>query len=249
MIDNKELKDALQTAKPFFSMLQAYYKNLPATECNCERPGVCCAYLPQMTLTEALQWFDIIRQLPVPEKVDTIRRFMRFYLTNPVHHSGCPFLAQGMCGIYTARTFACRAYGLWSRQTGNSRTEDNRRERRHLIKQWKRFGLELPAETVEFEIDYCDRVDVIRQPALSDGELIKVLEKIYDLDRNFPQLQKTFEEAYHSDLSLLMASLVLGFRKALLLKFAVIKEIVKQGSSNRLADMLSKVGPEVLDPD
>ena len=129
---------------------------------------------------------------------------------------------------------------------GDSQTENSRRDRRHLLAQWKRLGLELPTKMVEFEIDYCDRVEAIRQPALSDGELLNVLEKIYSLDRNFPQLQKTFEEAYHSDFSLLMTSVVLGFRKALLVKFAVIKEIVKQGRSKRLEDNLVKVTPDVL---
>ena len=110
--------------------------------------------------------FDIIHQMPDPEKVDTIRRFMRFYLTNPVDHSGCPFLDQGVCGIYKFRTFACRAYGLWSRQIGDNRTENSRQGRSALIEQWKRLGLELPAERVEFEIDYCDRVECTSQPVV-----------------------------------------------------------------------------------
>ena len=249
MIGAKDLHNALETTKPLFKELQAHYENLPATSCKCDKPGICCAYLPQMTLIETLQWFDIIHQMPDPEKVDTIRRFMRFYLTNPVHHSGCPFLDQGMCGIYKFRTFACRAYGLWSRQIGDSRTENSRQERSALIEQWKRLGLELPAEKVEFEIDYCDGVECTSQPAVSDDELIETLENIYSLDSHLSRLQKTFEEAYHSDFSLLMTSLVLGFRKSLLLKFAVIKEIVKQGSSKRLEDMLDKVRPEVLDVD
>ncbi len=114
-----------------------------------------------------------------------------------------------------------------------------------MLEQWRRFGLELPAEMVEFEIDYCDRVACIRR--VSDHELIDSLERIYGLDGNLPRLQKAFEEAYHSDFSLLMTSLVVGFRKSLLVKFAVIKEMVKLGSSNRLQDMLDKVTPGVLE--
>ena len=247
MIDLKDLHIALQTVTPLFNDLQDRYKTLPATSCKCDKPGICCAYLPQMTLIEALQWFDIIHRLPDPEKVDTTRHFMRFYLTNPVHHSGCPFLDQGMCRIYKFRTFACRAYGIWSQQIGNGRTEDSRRGRKVLFEQWKRLGLELPPEMVEFEIDYCDRVKCGSQSAVSDDGLMEILEKIYNLDSNLPVLQKTFEEAYHSDFSLLITSLIVGFRKALLVKFAVIKEIVKLGSSKRLEDMLDKVTPEVLD--
>jgi Fe-S-cluster containining protein len=247
MIDAENLHSALQTAKPLFNNLQNQYENLPTTQCHCQDPGVCCAYLPQMTSVEALQWVDIVRKLPDSEKIVTLRLFMRFYLTNPVHHTGCPFLNQDMCGIYKFRPFACRAYGLWSRQIGDRRTEQSRRERKRLLAQWKRLGLELPAERVEFEIDYCDKVECIPRRAGSDDRLIVILEKIYQLDRNLPELQNKFEAEYHSDFSFLMTSLVLGVRKSVLMKFAVIKEIVKKGSSKRLEDLLDKVRPEVLE--
>ena len=247
MIDAEDLQLALQTAKPLIYQLQDHYGRLPSTRCDCQKPGVCCAYLPQMTLMEALQWVDIIRQLPEPEKMNMLRSFMRFYLTNPVHHSGCPFLNQYRCGIYRFRPFACRAYGLWSREIGDSRTDLNRQERKRLLVQWKRLGLELPAEMVEFEIDYCDRVECIPRAGVSDDELIAILEKIYQMDRNLGELQKKFEETYHSDFSFLMTSLVLGVRKSVLMKFAVIKEIVNQGNSKRLGVMLDKIGPDVLE--
>jgi Fe-S-cluster containining protein len=247
MIDAENLHSALQTAKPLFNKLQHQYEDLPPTRCHCQDHGVCCAYLPQMTLVEALQWVDIVRQLPDSEKIDTLRLFMRFYLTNPVHHTGCPFLNQDRCGIYKFRPFACRAYGLWSRQIGDGRTDHSRQERKKLLEQWKRLGLKLPAEMVEFEIDYCDQVECIRRPVISDDELIQILEQIYNLDQNLPELQKKFEEAYHSDFSFLMTSLVLGLRKTILVKFAIIKEIVNQGNSKRLEDLLDKVTPGVLD--
>jgi Fe-S-cluster containining protein len=246
MIDTGDLNSALQTAKPLFNELQNQYENLPPTQCRCQKPGVCCAYLPQMTLMEALQWVDILQQLPDSKRIDTLRLFMRFYLTNPVRHAGCPFLKQNTCGIYKFRPFACRAYGLWSRQIGDRRTEQNRRERKNLLQQWKRLGLELPAEMVELEIDYCDQVECIPRPAVSDDELIAILEKIYQLDQNLPEHQKKFEEAYHSDFSFWMTTLVLGVRKSVLVKFAVIKEMVNQGSSKRLEGLLDKVTPEVL---
>ena len=246
MINVNELHSAIQTAKPLFNKLQNHYEKLPPTQCHCQEPGVCCVYLPQMTLVEALQWVDIVQQLPDPEKIDTLKLFMRFYLTNPVHHAGCPFLKQSKCGIYKIRPFACRAYGLWSRQIGGSRTELNRQERKRLLAQWKRLGLELPAEMVEFEIDCCDRVENLSRASVSDDDLIAIFENIYQLDQNLTEYQKIFEEAYHSDFSFLMTSLVLGVRKSVLMKFAVIKEIVKQASSKRLEDLLDKVTPEML---
>jgi len=54
------------------------------------------------------------------------------------------------------------------------------------------------------------------------------------------------EEEHHSDLIFLLTSLVLGMKKALLLKFAVIKEIVQKGTDTRLQEALRKVPPDVL---
>lgn len=246
MIDAEDLQSALRSATPVFHELQNRYNDLPPTQCRCQNPGICCVYLPQMTFIEALQWIDVLHRLPESEKIVSLKLFMRFYLTNPVHRSGCPFLEQTACGIYKFRPFACRAYGLWSRQIGDNRTEGSRRDRKSLLEQWKRLGLNLPPEKVEFEIDYCDQVECIPRMAVSDDQLIAILEKIYQLDRNLPEHQKKFEEEYHSDFSFLMTSLVLGFRKSILVKFAVIKEIVNQGSSERLWNLLGRVTPDVL---
>ena len=100
---------------------------------------------------------------------------------------------------------------------------------------------------VGFEIDYCDRVQCRSRPAISDSELIDILEKVYRLDQNFPELQNIFEKEFHSDFSFLITSLILGVRKSVLGKFAVIKEMVNQGSSKRLQTMLARVTKEVLD--
>ncbi|MBT8369646.1 MAG: YkgJ family cysteine cluster protein [Deltaproteobacteria bacterium] len=246
MIDAEDLHIALRSAKLQFYELQSRYDDLPPTQCLCQNPGVCCVYLPQMTLMEALQWIDVLRHLPDSEKIGTLKLFMRFYLTNPVQPSGCPFLKQNACGIYKFRPFACRAYGLWSRHIGDHRTDRSRQERKSLFEQWKRLGLKLPPAKVEFEIDYCNQVECIPRKAVSDEQLIAILEKIYQLDQSLPEHQKKFEEEYHSDFSFLMTSLVLGIRKSILVKFVVIKEIVNQGSSKRLLNMLARVTPDVL---
>ena len=153
---------------------------------------------------------------------------------------------DGSCGIYEYRAFACRAYGLWSHQTGDSRTRENRRSRQALLQMWQKFGLELPAETVEFEIDYCDKVRCAAEISMSDSQLMDILQQIYGLDQALPNLQTIFEAEYHSDFSFLIASLILGYRKAVLGKFAVVKEMVQQGTDERLQQMLDRVTPDVL---
>src|SRR5210317_30272 len=114
MITIKEINAAIYDVKPLFLELQVLYGCLPETGCQCEQPGVCCAFLPEMTWVEALQWTGLILEMPTEARTRILQKFLEFYLTNPIRSAGCPFLENGHCGIYESRSFACRAYGLWS---------------------------------------------------------------------------------------------------------------------------------------
>ena len=231
----------IKKARPLFRELHLFYRDLPDTECRCERPGICCAFLPEMTGIEALQWFDLIGNLPGRQKNAIIQKFVTFYLTNPIHSSSCPFLENGSCSIYEFRTFACRAYGIWSRKFGDTRTRQNREERKMLRLRWKNCGVILPVEMVESEIEYCDSVRCLSANSPSDAQIMNILEKVYRLDQRIPDLGQQFEVMCHSDFSLWVACLVFGQRKAVLGKFAVIKEIVQKGTDERLQEMIEKV--------
>jgi Fe-S-cluster containining protein len=172
------------------------------------------------------------------QKRNTVRRFAIFYLTNPVRQPGCPFLQEKVCTSYRFRVFACRAYGLWSRPMGEERNQKNRQEQKILLDTWRKIGLELPKEIAESEIDYCNQVECLSDPVLSDSQLLDILQKIYRMDRHFPELRITFEEYFHSDFSFLIAALLLGYRKAVLGKFGVIKEIINQERTSRLENLL-----------
>ena len=246
MITIEEIKAAITDARSLFTELQKLYGSLPETICQCEQPGVCCAFLPEMTLLEALQWIRVIQEMPADVRTQTLLKFLEFYLTNPIRHSGCPFLEKGTCRIYEWRPFACRAYGLWSPEFGNVRTEKSRQDRKALSQMWQNFGLVLPPEIVQFEIDYCDKVDCATDSGRSDDRLMTVLQEIYQLDEEQAELRMKFENEYHSDVSLLLTALMLGYKKAVLGKFAVIKEIVQQGTEERLEQMLCKAAAEVL---
>jgi Fe-S-cluster containining protein len=249
MIAIEEINAAIKDAQPLFSELQNLYGCLPETLCCCEQPGVCCAFLPEMTLLEALRWIRVIQEMPPDARTRILSKFLEFYLTNPILRSACPFLEKGACSIYEWRPFACRAYGLWSPEFGKRRTEKSRGDRKTLLQMWQKFGLVLPPETVQFEIDYCGKVDCTTDNDRSDEQLMAILQEIYQLDARQAELRMKFENDYHSDFSLLLAALSLGYKKAVLGKFAVIKEIVQQRSEERLRQMLGKVTPNsVLNP-
>jgi Fe-S-cluster containining protein len=246
MIATSDLDTAINQATPMLESLQRSYQRLPETRCQCEQPGVCCAFLPEMTWIEALQWTGLIQQMPADARSRILQKFLEFYLTNPLRPAGCPFLVNGACGIYEWRPFACRAYGLWSPEFGKVRTQKSRQDRKSLLQMWQKFGLELPPQTVEFEIDYCGEVGCAAEKSMSDNQLMDILQKIYALDRALPDLQTKFEAEYHSDFSFLIASLALGYRKAVLGKFAVVKEMVQQGTEERLKQMLGRATAKVL---
>jgi len=244
MIFDREFQKAAHRNRRIFDKIQGLYRQLPPTTCSCRKPGTCCVFLPEMTLMEALQWLRIIQQQPDDERAVLIRRFVEFYLTNPIRHMGCPFLSEGHCGIYEFRTFACRAYGLWSQTTGRERTRQSRDGKRTLVKMWQRFGIDLPAEALVAEMDYCDQVDCNSDGAVSDDRLMAILEEIYRLDNELADLQTKFETEYHSDFSFLITSLVLNPKKAVLGKMAVIKELSLTGTEQRLRKLLSQIKPE-----
>ena len=246
MITKENLADALKTVEPLFEKLDAVYAKLPDTRCECDEPGTCCRFLPEMTTLEALRWVKVLLDLPDDELKEKLRKFVVFYFSNPVQMTGCPFLNEGGCTIYPQRTFACRAYGIWSQKMGKERTRESRKDKENLRGMWKRFGIELPKEIVGFEIDYCNRVEILGKKPINDKKMMKYLQQAYDMDRAVIDLQAKFENEYHSDFSLLMASLALGMKKALLEKLIVIKEILQHGQSDRLQKALDEVAPEIL---
>jgi Fe-S-cluster containining protein len=246
MIVLSDLDIAIHKSEPLLQSLQRLYQRLPETRCQCEQPGVCCAFLPQMTWMEVLQWTGMIQKMSADARTAILQKFLEFYLTNPVRPAGCPFLKNGACSNYKLRPFACRAYGLWSPDFGKVRTQKNRQDKKALLQMWQKFGLKLPPQTVEFEIEYCDKVRCTGKKSVSDRQLMDIFKQIYGLDQALPDLRTKFEAEYHSDFSFLIASLALGYRKAVLGKFAVIKEIVQRGTGQRLEQMLSRATAEVL---
>ena len=246
MISNREIIEAAYKARPVFKKIQNLYRQLPETTCACEKPGTCCAFLPEMTLMEALQWFRVMQQMGAVEREALIRKFVEFYLTNPIRRLSCPFLSKGYCGIYEFRSFACRAYGLWSKSMGQERTQQSREGKMKLVKMWQRYGIDLAPEAIIDEMDYCDQVGCKSDMVISDNRLMALLQEIYLLDSELSDLQSKFENEYYSDFSFLVTSLVLGAKKAVLGKFAVIKELSESDTDKRLNHLLSQIKPDKL---
>ncbi|NNG01490.1 MAG: hypothetical protein HKM93_19035 [Desulfobacteraceae bacterium] len=234
---------AMDAAAPLLNDLQRLYGHLPDTSCVCDQPGSCCAFLPEMTFVEALQWLRVIRGRPEPERTGIFRDFIAFYLSTPVDRHGCPFCREGKCSIYDQRTFACRAYGLWSHEAGQDRTLKNRQQKKELMKMWRRYGVEIPMDPAGYEPDYCNKVTTVDGEKPTDKALFDLLTRIYRLDDGYAGLKTRYETEFFSDFSFFVTAQILGPKKAVLGKFAVIKEMVKEGTASRLDQMLAKVKP------
>jgi Fe-S-cluster containining protein len=241
MIDFKNLEEAAGKTEAAFETLLGTYEKLPETSCNCDTIGICCVSLPEMTVLEALLWIDGIGRMPVDLRTALLKEFVYFYLTNPIRRPGCPFCMEGSCTIYTRRPFACRAYGLWSQKMGREQTRENRENQKAMVRLWDKFGVDIPPESLINEMDYCLKVTTKTPAKVSDKKLLKVLEEVYLLSKPMADLQQAFENVYQSDFSFLMASLLLGHKKAFLGKYAVIKEMVTKETETRLDKFLNTV--------
>lgn len=246
MLTIEDVLQALQRGRKSFDALQAAYERLPDTRCNCGTPGVCCRFMPEMTLLEALQWIDAAARMPAGKREALLRRFVSFYLATPLRQEGCPFLKEGGCSIYPRRPFACRAYGLWSAAAGQARTRQHRGGKKKLIRSWRRLGIRVPEDAVPLEPDYCTQVESVRQPPPSDRYLMEVLERVYALDTPLARWRDRFEQQVHSDFSYLVAALSMGARKAVLAKMAVIQELAEKGTGRRLEKHLSRLDAGAL---
>ncbi len=131
---------------------------------------------------------------------------------------------------------------------GQERTRQSREGKMKLVKMWQRYGIELAPEAIAAEMDYCDQVGCKSDIKISDNRLMAVLQEIYLLDKKLADLQTKFENEYYSDFSFLVTPLVLSTKKAVLGKFAVIKELSRSGTDKRLKNLLSQIKPEKLIP-
>ena len=242
MLTIEDIKGAFIKGRKSFDDLQAHYRRLPPTRCECETPGMCCRFMPEMTFLEALQWIDAMSRLPSDHRSALIRQFVLFYLITPLRQPGCPFLGKGgECTIYRERPFACRAYGLWGTAIGQARTEQHRDGKKAIIRNWRNLGIQIKEDAVAFEMDYCTRVHSNADRSLTDNDIMAVLNDVYALDDSVGIWRDQFETNYHSDFSYFLTALRFGARKAVLSKIAVIKEIAEMGTDKRLHKYLSQI--------
>jgi len=232
-----DIRELIARFTPRRQSLLALYHRLPATRCR--RRTRCCSLLPEMSLPEALIALDGICQFPPDRRLSVLKKSLRYFLINPLEITSCPLLEGSDCLIYTDRFFGCRAYGLWSPEEYQRRTEADRAAKRNMGEQWLRLGIRLPAAVIDFQVPYCRQVLPAESGPISDRLLTEAEEGIEQISGQLHPWSGRFRDLYFSDWSFLIAGLIFGIPEAVRLKFRMVKEGLQTGSRLRLEEVVS----------
>jgi hypothetical protein len=232
------LLELVQTSATLRRELKTVYDRLPDTRCL--RQGRCCSLLPEMTFLEALQVISAMMASPPPNRINFMRKIVRYFLGNATEITSCPFLQGSDCLIYPDRFFGCRAYGLWSKDYYQALVDKNRQGKLFLQQQWENLGILLPEKVVTFEVPYCLQVETSPPVKITDGHLSAASDRIEKLSQDLGPCDREFRETYYSDLSFFLAGLQLGSQEAVRLKFFITRDKIQKGDRNLLDQALGR---------
>lgn len=208
---------------------------------HCLRRCHCCAFLPDVTFLEALSAFSTLSGLEPPIRNKIFKRLVGYFFLNALEITACPFLEGNHCFIYAERFFGCRAYGLWSPGYYEKLSENSRRAKQDLESNWRRLGISLPREVIDFYQPYCLRVAAHSDAAIDDAALEDLDGRLDMISERYTEWHSLFVHTYFSDISFLAASLVFGVKQATRMKFHVVRENLFTGrweTLNRLVEGL-----------
>ena len=216
--------------------LKEAYAQLPSTRCR--RRIHCCSLLPEMSLMEALTAVQILVDMVPEQRLQVSKQLLRYFFLNPVEILSCPFLEGNDCLIYLERFFGCRAYGLWSRKYYQKQAKLSQQAKRIGQHQWKRMGVALPQEVVDFHVNYCPHVEVEGDLSVNDELLVQTSDSIDSISSQLVPWHDQFRQEYFSDLSFLLASILLGLQQAIQLKFEIVRDYLANGNQDRLVKII-----------
>ncbi len=221
------------------SALEEAYTQLPSTRCR--RRTYCCSLLPEMSLLEALSAVQQLLEMKPEQRLWMNRRLIRYFFLNPVEILSCPFLEGNSCLIYNKRFFGCRTYGLWSEEHYRKKAEQSRQAKTLSQREWQRLGVSLPQEVVDFHLDYCPYVELEGDASVEDELLLQTSDRIESISGQLLPWHDKFHQEYFSDLSFLLASISLGLRRAVQLKFETVRYILSTGNKERVDRIVDKL--------
>lgn len=194
-----------------------------------------------MSLLEALSAVQQLLEMEPEQRLWMNRRLLRYFLLNPVEILSCPFLEGGNCLIYQNRFFGCRSYGLWTEEHYRKKAEQSRQAKTLSQREWQRLGVSLPQEIIDFHLDYCPYVALEGDALVEDKLLLQTSDRIEAISGQLVPWHDKFHQEYFSDLSFLLASISLGLRRAVQLKFEIVRHILNGGNKERVDRIVDKL--------
>ncbi len=217
--------------------LSAVYDRLPETQCA--RKTHCCSMLPEATLLEVLAAFNRLGSMQERQRRGIFARIIEYFFINPARITACPFLVETRCTIYENRFFGCRAYGLWSKRHYDKMAGYNRQAKLSLGQQWRKMGITLSDDVLDFQVPYCLDVDILNGAVVDDGGLIQISHEIADLSARLSPWHGIFNQQYVADLSFLAATMTYGIQSALRMKIDIVRNLLTNPDRTRL-DQIQK---------
>ena len=250
MLSKDVISTMLKNCRHQLQQLEELYNCLPST--TCRRQTHCCSMLPEMTFVEALGAIQRLVDMPPIIRQPVIQQIIRYFFINPAKITACPFLNNQNCRIYEDRFFCCRAYGLWSPEYYGKISALSREAKNNLQQQWKALGITLPKTVINFQVPYCLFVKTKDNIEIDDKMLLKISDEIERLSQHYSQWHQLFRQEYFSDLSFLLAALLFGLKRALQIKFSVVRDWIMTGDGTKLniiVEELAELFVERISPD
>jgi Fe-S-cluster containining protein len=238
------IRELLNTSVRQRQELEKAYALLPVTRCL--RKTHCCSMLPEITLLEALVAIQKLLETAPAMRRQLIRTIIGYFFLNPVEVSSCPFLNFQDCLIYQDRFFGCRAYGLWSKDYYEKLVLHSREAKIHFQRQWENLGVPLPHSVIDFQVPYCQCIELDGDSVIDDMKLLHTADAIDALSGQLSQWHQLFRQRYFLDLSFLLASLAFGFTEAVNMKFALVREIINTGNRTGVDRILGNL-PDIFE--
>lgn len=160
---------------------------------------------------------------------------------NPVKITSCPFLEGRDCLVYPDRFFGCRTYGLWSYEFYKKTAEWNRESKIQLQRQWKRLGVTLPQQVIDFKVPYCREVEAEVPSTMDVRVLTDIRNAVDQLSESLSPWQRVFQQNFFKDLSFSFSALAFGFNEALQLKFTVVKDMIAFKNRNSFKQVIENL--------
>ena len=214
------------------------YRQMPATRCH--RKTYCCSMLPEMKFIEALAILERMAVMNSEERLALLKKISSYFFLNAARISECPFLNGDTCRVYENRFFGCRAYGLWSPEHYHQAAARSQAAKKYLQQQWQALDVKLPQEVIDFTVPYCLDVQTVDNVSLNDIDLVEKAAAVESISHYFSDANQSFHKHYYADFSFVVAAMHYGYRRAVQIKFEVVKEILQTGCSKELNPILNE---------